>query len=324
MHTCPTEAYKPQIGSVTEVKNNHFKVVLEPLAVGFGHVMGNALRRILLSSIPGSAVTEAQLEGALHEYCTIEGVQEDVVEILLNLKKLAISLQDETEEAYLTITKAGPSKLLAKDLEVSGNVKVSDPNYVIANLNEGGKLNMSLKVTKGRGFVPSTVYTQAAVEELLVGYIPLDAAYNPILDVSFIVSALDDNSEKLEIYMRTKGTIKPEVAIELAMTYFYEQIAVFVDLKAPLGRKSAQDAPEIDPLLLRPVEDLELTVRSANCLKAQNIRYLGDLVQFPESDLMRIPNLGRKSLNEIKAVLAERGLSLGVRIDNWPPEQLSK
>ena len=324
MHTCPTKVYKPQIGSVSEVKNNHFRVVLEPLAVGFGHVMGNALRRILLSSIPGSAVTEVQIKGALHEYCTIEGVQEDVVEILLNLKKLAISLQSEAEESCLTITKVGPSQLVAKDLEVSGTVKVSDPNYIIANLNEGGNLNMSLKVTKGRGFVPSTVYTQAAVEELLVGYIPLDAAYNPILDVSFNVSALDDNSEKLEIYMRTKGTIKPEVAIELAMTYFYEQISIFVDLKAPLGRKSIQDAPEIDPLLLRPVEDLELTVRSANCLKAQNIRYLGDLVQFPESDLMHIPNLGRKSLNEIKAVLAERGLSLGFRIDSWPPEQLSK
>ena len=324
MHTCPTETYKPQIGSVTEVKNNHFKVMLEPLAVGFGHVMGNALRRILLSSIPGSAVTEAQISGALHEYCTIDGVQEDVVEILLNLKKLAVSLQDETEEAYLNIAKTGPAQLTAQDLEVCGNVKVSDPGYVIANLNEGGKLNMSLKVTKGRGFVPSTVYTQALVEELLVGYIRLDAAYNPILDVSFNVTSLNNDSEKLEIYMRTKGTIKPEVAIELAMTYFYEQISVFVDLKVPLGRKSSQDSPEIDPLLLRPVEDLELTVRSANCLKAQNIRYLGDLVQFPESDLMRVPNLGRKSLNEIKAVLAERGLSLGVRIDNWAPEQFSK
>ncbi|WP_395947231.1 DNA-directed RNA polymerase subunit alpha [Caedibacter taeniospiralis] len=322
MHTCPTEAYKPQIGSVTELKKNHFNVVLEPLAVGFGHVMGNALRRILLSSIPGSAVTEAQIEGALHEYCTIEGVQEDVVEILLNLKKLAISLPNEAEDAYLMIAKTGPAQLTAQDLEISGNVKVADPNYVIANLNEGGKINMSLKVTKGRGFVPSTVYTHATEETLMVGYIPLDASYNPILDVSFHVSLLSDESEKLEISMRTKGTIKPEAAIELAMTYFYEQISVFVDLKAPLGRKFLQDAPEIDPLLLRPVEDLELTVRSANCLKAQNIRYLGDLVQLPESDLMRIPNLGRKSLNEIKAVLAERGLSLGVRIDNWPPEQL--
>lgn len=325
MHTCLTKLYKPKISNVIEVKNNHFSIILEPLALGFGHVMGNALRRVLLSSIPGSVVTDVKIEGALHEYCTVDGVQEDVVEILLNLKKLSISLQNEIEETFLNVTKIGPAQLIAKDLEANNNsVKVADPNYVIANLNEGGKISMSLKVTKGRGFVPSTVYTQASVKDLLVGYIPLDAAYNPILDVSFKVSALDSShSEKLEIYMRTKGTIEPATAIELAMTYFYEQIAVFVDLKAPLGRKFIQDTPVIDPLLLRPVEDLELTVRSANCLKARNIRYLGDLVQFPESDLMRIPNLGRKSLNEIKAVLAERGLSLGIRVENWPPEQLS-
>ncbi|WP_116963820.1 DNA-directed RNA polymerase subunit alpha [Fastidiosibacter lacustris] len=323
MHTCPTEVYKPQISSITEVKRNCFSIVLEPFAVGFGHVMGNALRRILLSSIPGAAITEVQIERALHEYCTLEGVQEDVVEILLNLKKLAVSLENDVEEAYLTLEKKGSAKVTAADLGASGNVDVADPDYVIAHLNEGGHINMLVKVAQGRGFVPSTVYSQSPEEELLVGHIPLDASFNPVLDVSFTVKALDNSSEKLEIFMRTKGTIKPEVAIETAMTYFYEQIAVFVDLKAPLGRKMTQDTPEIDPLLLRPVEDLELTVRSANCLKAQNIRYLGDLVQFPESDLMRIPNLGRKSLNEIKSVLAERGLSLGVRIDNWPPEQLS-
>ncbi len=322
MQTCPTEIHKPKIGEVKEVKKNCYTVTLSPFARGFGHVMGNALRRILLSSIPGAAVTEVQLDQALHEYCTLDGVQEDVVEILLNLKKLAVSLENEAEEAYLTLEKTGPALVTAGDLELSGNVQVADPNYVIAHLNEGGAINMTLKVLQGRGFVPSTVYTQSQEEDLLVGYIPLDASFSPVLDVSFKVLENDQDSEMLEIYMRTKGTVKPETAVEMAMTYFYEQIAVFVDLKAPLGRKSPQDTPEIDPLLLRPVEDLELTVRSANCLKAQNIRFLGDLVQYPESDLMRIPNLGRKSLNEIKSVLAERGLSLGVRIESWPPEQL--
>ncbi|WP_119343915.1 DNA-directed RNA polymerase subunit alpha [Facilibium subflavum] len=322
MQTCPVETCKPQISNVEEVSKNCFKVTLSPFAAGFGHVMGNALRRILLSSIPGAAVTEVQIDQALHEYCTLDGVQEDVVEILLKLKKLAVILKNETEEAYLTLEKTGPGLVTAGDLEVSGNVQVTDPDYIIAHLNEGGRIDMSIKVVQGRGFVPSTVYTQSQEEDMLVGYIPLDASFNPVLDVSFKVQQVDDMSESLEVYMRTKGTVEPEKAIEIALTYFYEQIAVFVDLKAPLGRKSTQETPEIDPLLLRPVEDLELTVRSANCLKAQNIRYLGDLVQYPESDLMRIPNLGRKSLNEIKSVLAERGLSLGVRIDNWPPEQL--
>lgn len=323
MSTCPTEIYKPKIANVEAVRKNCFKITLSPFAAGYAHVMGNALRRILLSSIPGAAVTEVQIDQALHEYSTLEGVQEDIVEILLNLKKLAVSLENEAEEAYLTLEKKGPALVTASDLEVSGNVRVADGNYVIAHLNEGGQINMTLKVVQGRGFVPSTVYTQSQEEELLVGYIPLDASFNPVLDVAFKVDRLDDDSESLELLMRTKGTIEPAEVIELAMSYFYEQIAVFLDLKAPTGRKNMQMTPEVDPLLLRPVEDLELTVRSANCLKAQNIRYLGDLVQYPESELMRVPNLGRKSLNEIKSVLAERGLSLGVRIDNWPPEQLS-
>ncbi|MFZ9034794.1 MAG: DNA-directed RNA polymerase subunit alpha [Francisellaceae bacterium] len=312
----------PKITNVHEVRKNVFSVTISSFDAGFGHLMGNSLRRILLSSIPGSAVSEVQIEGALHEYCTLEGVQEDVVEILLNMKKLAVALDDEVDESYLTLEKKGPAVVTAADLEVSGNVSVADPDYVIAHLNEGGHLSMTLKVVKGRGFVPSTVYTQTQEDDLLVGYIPLDASFNPVIDVSFQVLTNDDGSEAVELLMKTKGTITAEKAIEIAMTYLYEQVTVFVDLKAPVTRKVHEDEPEIDPLLLRPVEDLELTVRSANCLKAQNIRYLGDLVQYPESELMRIPNLGRKSLNEIKAILAERGLSLGVRIENWPPEQL--
>ena len=258
MHTCPTETHKPEISAVNQVKNNCYKVTLKPLAKGFGHVMGMLLEEFFYLQHLGAAVIEAQIQGALHEYCTLNGVQEDVVEILLNLKKLAVSLVDEVEEAYVTVSKKGPAVLTAADLQLSGNIKVADENYVIARLNDGGELNMTLRINEGRGYVPSTVYTQSQEEDLLVGYIPLDASYNPILDVSFEVTQSGEDSEDLELYMRTKGTIKPEEAIELALTYFYEQITVFVDLKAPIGRKVAQDTPEIDPLLLRPVEDLEL------------------------------------------------------------------
>lgn len=323
MPTDLTEISEAQISSIKETKNNCFEVVVGPFTKNFGRAMGNAIRRILLSSIPGAAVTEVHIGNALHEYSTLEGVQEDVVEILLNLKKLAVSLGNDAEEAYLTLEKVGPAFVTAADLELSGNVHVADPDYVIAHLNKDGRINVTLKVVKGRGFLPSTIYTQSQEEELLVGYIPLDASFSPILDVSFEVMRTDEETENLSFFIRTKGTIKVEKAIEIAMTYFYEQISVFLDLKAPvLGRKLNPDAPEIAPLLLRPVEDLELTVRSANCLKAENIRCLGDLVQYPESELMRIPNLGRKSLNEIKSILAERGLSLGVKVENWPSGQL--
>ena len=323
MKICPTEIYKPKIVEVNEIRKNFYHLVLSPFASGFGHIVGNSLRRILLSSIPGAAATEVKIEQALHEYCTIDGVQEDVVEILLNLKKLAVSLEDGIEEAYLTLDKIGHALVTAGDLQSNGNAKVADPKYVIAHLNDGGTINMKLKVVQGRGSAVSTVYTQSQKEDFAVGTIPLDASFNPILNVSFKVLERDCYSEHLKIFMHTKGTIRPETAVERAMTYFYEQISVFVDLKAPLDLKDQKPLPEIDPILLRPVEDLELTVRSANCLKAQNINLLGELVQYPESDLMCIPNLGRKSLNEIKSVLAEHSLSLGIRIENWPSDKVS-
>jgi DNA-directed RNA polymerase subunit alpha len=318
MKNYPTEVEKAKVIKVQEVKNNHYFLVLAPFSVGFGQIVGNSIRRILLSSIPGAAVTEVKINGALHEYCNLDGVHEDVVEILLNLKGLPISLTDGVEEAKLTLKKKGPTLVTARDLQDNPNVKVADPDYILVQLNDGGTINIDLKVLQGRGFVPSTVYTQSYKESLPVGCMPLDASFNPILNVSFAVRKDNHLNETLEIYMNTKGTIDPKKALEIAMTYLYEQVSVFVDLKAPPGRQSHQELPKIDPLLLKPVEELELTVRSSNCLKAQNISLLGDLVQHPESDLMRIPNLGRKSLNEIKSVLAEYGLSLGVRIEDWP------
>jgi DNA-directed RNA polymerase subunit alpha len=319
-----TEIVKPKIGEIIEIKNNVFQVSLEPLNKGFGAIFGNSIRRILLSSIPGTAVVEAQIEGALHEYSSLEGVQEDVVEILMNLKKLSIALEDGVDESYISINKEGVGPVLASDIENSGNVLVANPDYVIANLNEGGKLSMNLRVLKSRGFVPAAYHTEAdGADYKSIGFIALDASFNPIRNASFSVEEASNDTEKLVITMDTNGTISADKAIQEALTYFYEQVSVFVDLKAPVGRKSASDAFDIDPILLRSVDDLELTVRSANCLKAQNVLLLGDLVQFAESDLLKVPNLGRKSLNEIKSILAERGLTLGMRLDNWPPEQLT-
>ena len=319
MLTDPTKISETKISHIRETKKNYFEVTIGPFAKDLGSAIGNAIRRILLSSIPGAAVTEVHINQVLHEYSILEGVQEDVVEILLNLKKLSVCLINDAEEANLILEKKGPGLVTASDLELNGNVHVADPNYVIAHLNKSAKIKMNLKVIQGRGSLPSTVYTHSQDEELPVGYIPIDASFNPILDVSFKVIKSDQVTENITFFIKTKGTIKVEKAIEIAMTYFYEQISIFLDLKSPLsGTQASQKKPEIDPLLLRPVEDLELTVRSANCLKAENICCLGDLVQYPESELMRIPNLGRKSLNEIKIVLAERGLSLGIKIENWP------
>lgn len=319
-----TEIVKPSISNIEKVKNNNFHVTLEPFNRGLGSIFGNSIRRILLSSIPGTAVVEAQIDGALHEYSSLEGVQEDVVEILMNLKKLSISLEDGVEESYISINKEGIGPVLASDIENSGNVTIFNQDYVIANLNEGGKLAINMRVLKSRGYIPAAQQNELEYTDYKsIGFIALDASFNPVRKASFFTEVIDDNSERLVMNVLTNGTIKADMAIKEALTYFYEQISVFVDLKAPIGRKSVSDSFDVDPILMRSVDDLELTVRSANCLKAQNVLLLGDLVQFSESDLLKVPNLGRKSLNEIKAILAERGLTLGMRIENWPPEEMT-
>lgn len=316
MQTCPTLSNAPTAVAIDEIKKNTQRIVINNIAKGYGHVLGNSLRRILLSSIPGAAVVEAKFEGALHEYSSLEGVQEDLVDILLNIKKLSLAIEDGISEGYLKLNIVGPAIVTAKDLVSSGAVKVCDESIIIAHVNDGGKLQCSLKVLQGRGFEPSTIYTQIQDEAVDVSSIPVDAIYNPIVNVSFVVET-KDNADVLALDVKTRGNICASKAVEIASTYLYEQINVFVDLKAPMARKNSAAHSDVDPILLRPVEDLELTVRSANCLKAQNIRMLGDLVQFTENDLMKFPNLGRKSLNEIKSVLSERGLSLGIRIENW-------
>lgn len=312
----------PGISNVSEVQKNRFKVVMGPFRSKLGHVVGNSLRRILLSSIPGAAVTEVYINNCLHEYATLEGVQEDVVELLLALKNLAVSLVNDLEEETVTLSKVGGGVLKVSDIEANEHVEFADPNYIIAHLNEDANIDMTLKIKRHYGFVPASIDGVSEGLSKKIGHINLDASFNPVLDVSFKVVNFEKDFDNLIIFVRTKGNIKIEKTIEIALGYLYEQISVFSDLKVPLNTKSEKDDNKIDPTLIKTIEELGLTVRSSNCLKARNIRYLGELVQLPESELIGIPNLGRKSFNEIKEVLSRIGLSLGTIVKNWPPKQL--
>ena len=315
----------PQVIQVDEFDSCHSKVVLEPLERGFGHTLGNALRRILLSSMPGCAVEEGEIDGVVHEYSTIEGVREDVIEILLNLKGVAIVLNNN-DEAVLTLNKKGSGTITAGDIAVDHDVEIINPDHVIANLNGNGELNMRLTVRKGRGYSPADSRTSDDDETRSVGKLVLDASYTPVIRVSYSVenARVEQRTDldKLVIDLETNGTIDPEEAIRRAATILQHQLAVFVDLQSEIVAEPEEHEDEIDPILLRPVDDLELTVRSANCLKAEDIYYIGDLIQRTEVELLKTPNLGKKSLTEIKDVLATRGLSLGLRLDNWPPSSL--
>lgn len=315
----------PRVVQVDEFDKYHSRVVLEPLERGFGHTLGNALRRILLSSMPGSAIEEVEIDGVVHEYSTIEGVREDVVEILLNLKGIAIVLNDR-QEAVLELKSKGPGLVTAADIETTHGVEIVNPGHEIAHLNDEGELNMRLTVGAGRGYSPADSRIGEDDETRAVGKLLLDASYSPIVRISYSV----DNArveqrtdlDKLIIDLETNGTIDPEEAIRHAATILQHQLAVFVDFQSEIVNEPSQREDEIDPILLRPVDDLELTVRSANCLKAEDIYYIGDLIQRSEVELLRTPNLGKKSLTEIKDVLATRGLSLGLRLENWPPARL--
>jgi DNA-directed RNA polymerase subunit alpha len=315
----------PQVIQVEEYDKCHSKVVLEPLERGFGHTLGNALRRILLSSMPGCAVEEVEIDGVVHEYSTIEGVREDVIEILLNLKGLAVVL-NVGEEAVLTLAKKGPGVVTAADIETDHDVEIVNPEHVIANLNKNGELNMRITVRQGRGYAPADSLVGDDEETRSVGKLLLDASYSPVTRVSYAVenARVEQRTDldKLIIDLKTNGTIEPEEAIRRAATILQHQLAVFVDLQSEIISEPEIHEDEIDPILLRPVDDLELTVRSANCLKAEDIYYIGDLIQRTEVELLKTPNLGKKSLTEIKDVLATRGLSLGLRLENWPPASL--
>ncbi len=325
MQRAVNEFLTPRHIQVEEMSKTHAKVTLEPLERGFGHTLGNALRRILLSSMPGAAIVEVEIDGVLHEYSTIEGVQEDVIEILLNLKGVAVKLH-ERDEATLTLVKSGAGAVTAADIQLDHGVEIANPEHVIAHLAEGTELKMTLKISSGRGYETVESRNQNDEETKAIGKLQIDATYSPVQRISYSV----DNArveqrtdlDKLVIELETNGTIDPEEAIRRSATILQQQLAIFVDLENEEVVEQQKEEEEIDPILLRPVDDLELTVRSANCLKAENIYYIGDLIQRTEVELLKTPNLGKKSLTEIKDVLASRGLSLGMHLENWPPASL--
>ena len=325
MQNSVTEFLTPRHIDVEEISLTRAKVTLEPLERGFGHTLGNALRRILLSSMPGCAVTEVEIDGVQHEYSAIEGVQEDVIDILLNLKGLAIRMTGR-DEATLSLTKKGAGPVTAADIQLDHDVEIVNPDHVIANLNEKGDLNMKLRIARGRGYESADSRRQDEEETRAIGRLQLDATYSPVYRVSYVVESARveqrTDLDKLVIDLETDGTLDPDEAIRRAATILQQQLAVFVDLEGEAEPEPVKEEDEVDPILLRPVDDLELTVRSANCLKAENIYYIGDLIQRTEVELLKTPNLGKKSLTEIKDVLASRGLSLGMRLDNWPPASL--
>lgn len=317
------EFLKPRLIEVQKTGHHRAKVILEPLERGFGHTLGNALRRVLLSSMPGCAVVEANLEGVLHEYTAKEGVQEDVIDILLNLKGIEFKLEGR-DEVELKLSKQGEGPVFASDFELPHDVKIINPEYVIANMTKAGNLNMTIRVARGRGYEPVSLRQNPNEEETRsIGWLQVDASFSPVRRVTYVVENARvekrTDLDRLVLDLETNGTIEPEEAIRWAASILVEQLGVFVELKGEQQVEPARSRTEIDPLLLRSVDDLELTVRSANCLKAENILVIGDLIQKTEVELLKTPNLGKKSLTEIKDVLAAKGLSLGMRLENWPP-----
>ncbi len=325
MQTAVTEFLTPRHIDVSETSPTQAKVVLEPLERGFGHTLGNALRRILLSSMPGCAVTEVEIDGVLHEYGHIEGVQEDVIEILLNLKGIAVILNGK-DKATLQLSKKGPGPVTAGDIQLDHETEIKNPEHLIATITGNIDLNMTLTIERGRGYQPADARENEEDETRPIGRLQLDASYSPIKRLAYTVESARveqrTDLDKLVLDLETNGTIDPEEAIRRAATILQQQLAVFVDLEGEKEAEPEQKEEEIDPILLRPVDDLELTVRSANCLKAEHIYHIGDLIQRTEVELLKTPNLGKKSLTEIKDVLASRGLSLGMRLENWPPASL--
>ncbi len=327
MQESVNEFLKPRVVKVAPVNDLHAKVTIEPFERGYGHTLGNALRRILLSSMPGAAITESEIEGVLHEYTSIEGVQEDVVDILLNLKQVAVRMYTR-DTAELRISKKGPGVVTGADIQLDHDVEIMNPDIVIANLTNEGELNMVLKVERGRGYRAAT--QRPAFEEQTgpIGRLQLDASFSPVNRVTYDVEAARveqrTDLDKLIIDIETNGTIDPEEAIRHAGSILKDQLSVFVDLETEEEGANEEEENQVDPVLLRPVDELELTVRSANCLKTESVMYIGDLVQKTEVELLRTPNLGKKSLTEIKEILESNGLTLGMKLENWPPSNLAQ
>ena len=328
-----TAMLKPRIVEVEQIGASHARVVMEPFERGYGHTLGNALRRVLLSSMIGYAPTEVQISGVVHEYSTIDGLREDVVDLLLNLKGVTFRLHNR-DDVIVTLRKDTAGPVTAADIDLPHDVEVINRDHVIATLTQGGKLDMSIKVERGRGYVPGTMRDMN--EAKTIGRIVLDASFSPVSRVSYQVESARveqrTDLDRLIVDVETNGVISPEEAVRQSARILVEQLTVFASIDGgspdtgtePVVPGPSGARPQMDPLLMRPVDDLELTVRSANCLKAENIYYIGDLIQRTENELLKTPNLGRKSLNEIKEVLASRGLTLGMKLENWPPAGLER
>ncbi len=323
-----TALLRPKSIQVESLGALRAKVTLEPFERGYGHTLGNALRRVLLSSLVGYAPTEVSINGVLHEYSVVDGLQEDVIAVLLNLKGVVFKLHNR-DEVTLSLRKEGEGVVTAADIQTPHDVEIVNPDHVIAHLSQQGKLDMQIKVEKGRGYVPGNLRRYADEGGKTIGRIVLDASFSPVRRVSYAVenARVEQRTDldKLVMDIETNGSISAEEAIRTSARILVEQLSVFASLEGAekaLEAAGAASAQQFDPILLRPVDDLELTVRSANCLKAENIYYIGDLIQRSETELLKTPNLGRKSLNEIKEVLAARGLTLGMKLESWPPAEL--
>ena len=326
-----TNLLKPKAIQVEQLGPNRAKVTLEPFERGYGHTLGNALRRVLLSSMVGYSATEVTIAGVVHEYSSIDGVQEDVVNILLNLKGVVFKLHNR-DEVTLSLRKEGEGPVTAADIQPPHDVEIINPGHVIANLSQGGKIDIQLKVETGRGYVPGTVRRYGEEPSKSIGRIVLDASFSPVSRVSYSIenARVEQRTDldRLVMEIETNGAITAEDAVRASSKILVEQLAVFAQLEGDQISSLMAEAPRgnqnYDPILLRPVDELELTVRSANCLKVEDIFYIGDLIQRTENELLKTPNLGRKSLNEIKEVLASRGLTLGMKLENWPPAGLER
>lgn len=327
MQSASPQMLKPRLVEVEQIGDRRAKVALEPLERGYGHTLGNALRRILLSSIPGAAIVEVSIEGVLHEYTTVEGMQEDVLDVLLNLKNVAVRMHSR-EEAELHLKKQGAGPVTAGDIATEHDVEIVNPDLVIANLTSG-KLEMMLKVRRGRGYQPAQSKAEPGEEDTgasEIGALRLDASFSPIRRVSYAVERARveqrTDLDKLVLDIETNGSIEPAEAVRLAASTLHDQLSVFVDLESKHEAKPSAAQGDVSPILLKPIDELDLTVRSTNCLKAENIHFVGDLVQRSETELMKTPNLGKKSLTEIAEVLAVHGLELGMDLEDWPPATL--
>ncbi len=299
-------------------------VVAEPLERGFGMTLGNSLRRVLLSSLQGAAVTSVQIDGVLHEFSSITGVREDVTDIILNIKEVAVRMEVEGPKR-LVLHKEGPAQVTAGDIQGIADVEILNPELAICTLDEGAEIRMELTVDLGKGYIAAEANRPA---DAPIGLIPVDSLFSPVKKVSYKVEHTREGQildyDKLTMQVETDGSISPDDAVAFSARILQDQLRVFVNFEEPEKEVVEEVVPELafNPALLKKVDELELSVRSANCLKNDNIVYIGDLIQKSEAEMLRTPNFGRKSLNEIKEVLAGMGLHLGMEVPNWPPEDI--